>query len=166
MTAAIFDITPKEVKEQKRWLIVTVVYKFILPLLLFAISASLFEKNECPPEVVSELLRNVFLGLISLWIFWHCAYKKNGTKLLTLFLVLSPIIVAKDLMRSLKESTDPWTLGLLILGLSLYIYWYIFSLKLKRINQKIKAGKCTEYADSIIPRPLRLCEKFSACQVN
>lgn len=64
----------------------------------------------------------MIFNLISFLFFWKCAYKKPGTKLLLLFLILYPIVFSNILLQliGIDVKNTEITFGGLVLGLSFY----------------------------------------------
>jgi hypothetical protein len=85
------------------------------------------------------------------WIVYRCAYKKPGTKLLTLGLVFFPFAVFRgiaDLFSFVKDfgAEDPVFMkyGIIatwLVSFVVSIYWFIYSCRLRSVNKKIKHYK-------------------------
>ena len=149
MTTSLFEIDQKEIKNRKQWLIATIVCWGSYPLLALFFLAKLPQK---PPlynggwiQPVTYVLFNVTL----FWVIWHCAYKKPGTKLLMFWLITGPIQVLLSSLNFFEKSWNVWNKVGLILNLSFFIWWYIQSIKLRKINKKIQIQKYPEYIKSL-----------------
>ncbi len=139
----------KEIKERKHWLIVTVCFFVLYPLLayLFLDVFALFKKIPISKDDLRTQLGHVLGGLFQLCIIWRCAYEKQGTRLLTWCLIVTPMGFLTSI--SAKESWNDWFIGSFIFEAAFYTYWYIFTLKLRNINQKLKVQIHHEYVNFI-----------------
>ncbi len=124
------EVTKAEYKTRKQWLISTLIMQGFAPLLLLLGLPFPLEQK----EIV------MLLGpLLSLWILYHCAYRNCGIKWLTLVLILSPL----GILRALNEipSHNFSTICFDTIQIALYIWWYILSLRLRKLNKKILEHK-------------------------
>lgn len=128
----------KEAKVKKEWLTI-----FILTYLSSFISIFFVWSN------ISSLQPNFFkitllfiYGIIfslSLWITYHCAYKKQGTAYLLLLLISIPLSIGFSLFSQLQQPLywsqfSKLTLILLFINYGLNALFWIESFKLRRIN--------------------------------
>src|SRR5579885_2125312 len=135
----------KEKRTRTHWLIVTLFSSFFYPLF-----TSLFHTNVPVKESIfymHEYFQFSFIAtatLLPLWLLYHCAYKKQGTRLLTFWLIMSflgTFLVAILVFRK--------PLGILemiqnIMEAITSIYWCILSLKLRKINKKYQKQMASE----------------------
>lgn len=119
------DFTREEKKIRKNWLISTTILYLVIP---FIGGMSIFFKTN---ELSSQNLGWLIVYFFSFLILYYYAYKKNGTHLLTLFLIILPIYLFIDFVQSVIN-------GQLSFKVVFYIWWYIASLKLRKINTKLK----------------------------
>ena len=91
------------------------------------------------------------LGFI--YIFYRCAYKKPGIKLLAFYLIITPLSYIYIILQRLNLfSFSPKVVNVnfiydriaFILGLAISIIFYVFSLKLFKLNKKIKNVKISK----------------------
>lgn len=160
MTTTPFELDQKEIKERKHWLKVTVSFFLLYPLLtyLFLDVFALFKKIPISEDTLRTQLGYVLARLFQLCIIWRCAYEKQGTRLLTWCLIAAPIAFLKSFSSdeswnetsiSTEESWNGWLIGAFIFDAAFYTYWYIFTLKLRNINLKLKAQTRHEYVNFI-----------------
>lgn len=101
------------------------------------------------------LSRNMFIFMIIFqlvfmlgwcFIFYSCAYKNPGRKFLAFNLIIAPIsyayviLLKLNVLPSVKVSSSNviYERSVFILGLAIGIVFYIFSLKLFKLNKEIK----------------------------
>ena len=91
------------------------------------------------------------LGFI--YIFYRCAYKKPGIKLLAFYLIITPLSYIYIILQRLNLfSFSPKVVNVnfiydriaFILGLVISIIFYVFSLKLFKLNKNIKKVKISK----------------------
>lgn len=129
-----------EEKDRKHWLFLTYCYFVILPIFLsvfFAIQSQFFQISK---DVPYKFLEYAGSGLIQLWMIWYCAYRKHGTKLLTLWMMFGSM---RTLLSTLKlldgSSNNPWIVGATFLDILIYVWWHILSLRMRKINKRIQS---------------------------
>ena len=137
---------------RKYWLLSVFFILVVRPLVVLAIPAisSLSPISEkdlavCPVGVTIGIIQVVFL--------WHCAYRNQGTKLLSFYLVSLPLWLVISIMEALTDSGDAGTItasdssdavsittGLIsiLVELSIFFWWFVLSLKMKDVNKAIK----------------------------
>jgi len=137
-------------KDRKQWLIATIVFFILYPLLVLVFLA-IFPEQRTPTyvDVWYVPLAYTLTNLTLLWIIWHFAYKNQGTALLTCWLIWGPIRVLLSTTGLFKESWTPWVFIENVLDLSIYAWWYILSLRLRRMNKKKQVPSCPEYIESL-----------------
>lgn len=123
---------------RKHWLLSIASFLVLYPIVLFAFFSFISIRILIPEDVLTELLAHAFAGLFALWLIWHCAYKKHGTKLLSLWMVLSPINMLVSIMESLKESCNALVLTFVLIDISIFLWWWLLSFKLKAVNKAIQ----------------------------
>lgn len=138
MSESNFVISKSQNKTRKHWLLSTFSLLILYPLVLFAFFAVLSESVAIPKDALIESLIHAFAGIIPMWIIWHCAYRKYGTKFLTFWLVTSPIKALASIVEFLKESYDSWTIAYILLDLAFFSWWFIISLKMRTVNKTIQ----------------------------
>lgn len=131
-------INKSEEKTRKHWLLSTFCFLVFYPLTLFAFFAILSHWLPIPKNTGIGLIAHAFTGLFSLWIVWHCAYKKYGTRLLTFWLIIIPFKQLASIVEVLKETWDLWTIFFLALDIGVFLWWYLLSLKMRKVNKSIQ----------------------------
>lgn len=129
------EMSEKDKKTRRHWLIATLVYFLGFPALLFLMFVILAGDRLATIALFGLIL---ILSSIPFWIIYHCAYRKPGTKWLMFYLIILPIQFVSSL-QSLREDPRAW-LGIII-GLPICIWWYVLSLKLRKINKSQQPHK-------------------------
>lgn len=78
------------------------------------------------------------LVLAFIYLFYHCAYKKQGTVFLAIILVclaFTLIISAYNVLISFSEG--PWLFGLTLLSTCLQLWQFYLCFMLREINKKV-----------------------------
>lgn len=136
MTHLDIEVTEAEYKTRKYWLILLILCHFLAPaLLLLTLTPASFLTLS---TLEKELTASIILGsLFSFWIFYRCTYKKFGTRWITFALVMNVLMMIRTILQILHF---PGLLPSLfhILDLALLFWWHILSLRLLRLNQKIR----------------------------
>jgi hypothetical protein len=138
MNAIFTAPTEKEIKTRKHWLwalFCSLVYPIFLVILITIVLQKAPTVTDSPRKAFLFVTLGIFIG----WIYWHCVYKKAGRKLLTCFLVTSPFHPISSLPEELFQA-QLVRLALLVSlpGIALFIWWYILSFKLWKINPKFR----------------------------
>jgi hypothetical protein len=141
---SIYELTLKEKKVRKDWLLISVYSVFLA--FVFSLFSALFPQNEEAAKYgFYVLLAEGIFSLIFLWIGWHCVYKKHGTKWLTCCLILGPLSIARSIPMMINHwaeaSFNMVVIGIFLFLTAIYVWWYILSIQLRRINKKIQAQK-------------------------
>lgn len=82
--------------------------------------------------VFTILFISIFF-ILSAYVRYHCAYKKNGIKLLTLNLILLPILAIPEAFETGFDLTS-------FVVVLFSIIWWVLCFKLRKINMKIRAS--------------------------
>ena len=146
-SSANFILNTEKIKKQ--WLHATLLLALAIPIILLitviikhCVPSSPFTFFE--PHYV-KCLTSILIRISFLWFLWHFAYKKTGTAWLTTALVFaavslfSDIIGLPNLIRTLDASSLIST-GVQLIELVIFIIWYIYSIKLRRLNQELQKG--------------------------
>jgi hypothetical protein len=149
MRTALFEISQKEINQRSDWLIATIASFGLCPLLAITSFAKLSENTDLFNNIWYQLAASTFGSLVSFWLIWHCAYKKPGTKLLTSCLILAPIDALLLALNLFQEPWNIWNTVVNVINASIFLWWYIQCIKLKRINKKIQLQSHPEYVESL-----------------
>ena len=125
----------KERKTRKRWLMVNIC---LMSLLAFNIIVNVLTDA---PEAAFYLPISRMLVLFSLW---YCAYKEHGNKFLTFWLILGIFGILREIVEIAHQPIDIVSVIDWIITVSLSIWFYVLSWKLRAINKKIKTPKQSE----------------------
>jgi hypothetical protein len=125
--------TQDEIKVRSQWLTATFWFFIWFPLIQSVI-------NFFNPKGHFYLF-SLPVQLLWFWAIWRCAHEKPGTKLLTFLLVLAPLQLIALVGLLSRRSADLWAYGESLADLALYTWWFILSLKLRRINKRLQLKK-------------------------
>lgn len=141
-------IEEKREKAKRPWLKFAISLFAIVPICR---ALELFSFYSHKPLLISLGAPLLFFSLISgisFAIYYHCAYRCSGTKLLIFFLIVSPLSNLKATSFSLAFLIVNWRafsiierslcIGLDFLFLSLFVLFWIFSFKLRTANKAFK----------------------------
>jgi hypothetical protein len=131
-------INKSEAKTRKRWLFSTFCFFILYPLALFALFAILSNWIHLSEDALIEPLVYAIVVLFQMWIIWHCSYKKYGTRLLTLWLVVSPFRHLMSIVEILKETSNIWSIGFIVIDVGFFLWWYLLSLQIRKINKTVQ----------------------------
>lgn len=127
-----------EQKTRRHWLIATCC-NFSVDLFLMIPSLVLLWGTSS--EGISIRMLTSALGkLIVLGLFLHFAYRKQGTRMLTMWLWLAPIGLIRSMLGSLSlwHEGAAWAIGDAAVSLGLFLWWYPLNFKLRKINKAIR----------------------------
>jgi len=68
---------------------------------------------------------------------YRCTYVKPGVKFLTFALIVGPLLKLKATFDALKAGHDLVTLFALAVNLGFYVWWYVLSLQMRKMNKRI-----------------------------
>jgi hypothetical protein len=122
-----------EEKTRKHWLVASFCFLFFYPVASTALVAIIFSKT-----LTMLLAWTAVIGLLQLWLIWHCAYKKHGTKLLTFWLFTAPLAQLGSVVIAFKIDCSAITIGNSIVQIGVFLWWYLLSLKLRKFNKAIQ----------------------------
>jgi hypothetical protein len=134
----LFQITKREERERKYWLLATICSRIVYPVVVFLLFDLMAGKIQFTQHSLYKLSIDALIGLVLLWMIVHCAYKKHGTKLLLIWLVIIPFRMLFSIIFLVKESHNPWIVAQILLECTMYAWWYILSLRLRKINKTIQ----------------------------
>ena len=123
---------------RKQWLILTIIALLAWPLLTLIFFTVLSKQEQVPGSVYWIFVSMALLTVLFVYILYRCAYVKPGIRFLTFLLIVGPLLKIKATMDALKTGHDAVTLIALAVNLGLYIWWYILSLQLRKMNKRIR----------------------------
>ncbi len=145
-------LTQKEMLIRKFWLY----YLMFLPTalaviwLITAVGVGFNPYSQQTFLAIGFITAVIMLQFLPTWILYHCAYKKHGTRYLTLNLCLSLLFPLSFLVNMDKiGKLNPF--GLLVMIL-LWALWVYLCVKLRNINKLLQANRgcnCPEYHQQI-----------------
>jgi len=124
-------LSSKEKRTRRLWLGLTVAKNaYILPLFWFLGGL----------EIIA------FATLIlafSTWLFYHCAYRKMGTILLTSALIGTPISIANEWTTlSVNLTMSPLLIWHMLVGTGICIWWWVVSFRMRKMNCVLRHRYC------------------------
>lgn len=141
MNTALYQFDSIEKRERTHWRLATICYLGIYPALTFFVAtlssdSSLGDPSRQPLVIgsIGLMVRLVLIGIL-----FRSAYKKHKTTLLTIALILVFVNYVTSIPRLLSRSDDPWILVDILISLGMYAWWCMVSLKLLRLNKRIKS---------------------------
>ena len=149
MTTTLFEISQKEMKQRKDWLIATIVSFGLCPLLAITFFPKLSENTAPFNSICYELAASALVNLILFWMTWRCAYRKPGTKLLTFWVITGLIQVSFSALELFNTSSSVWNKVVNVINASIFLWWYVQCIKLRRINKRIQMQSHPEYIESL-----------------
>lgn len=123
---------------RKHWLLSIASFLVFYPIALFAFLSVMSMSISIPEDTLIEPLAYALAGSFSLWLIWHCAYKKHGTKLLSLWMVISPLKMLASIVEYLKEPCNAWVISIVLIEISIFLWWWLLSFKMKAVNKTIQ----------------------------
>lgn len=129
-------MTDKDKMIRKMWL---------LSYIIISIGEFIFRySQQISPELIAfDVVSLIFSGIgafLIVYMYYRCAYKKPGTKLLTFSLVVFPIIVALKILLVVRGNVNLAQSGLHPLQMILAIWFYVLTWKMRKINKKLQAA--------------------------
>jgi len=148
-----YTLEPEEENQRKWWARVAIGYPFYLfVLLVLPVIFIVQEPNSGEvlflETAMGQLIVAITGSLIQLLISWHCAYDNYGTRWLMFWLIISPILFLRDLSAVFQDpeifNLEPVPLTItivftLVFSLPIFIWHYILTIKMRKINKKIQA---------------------------
>jgi hypothetical protein len=132
----IYNFSDEQKKRIKRnWLISAILFQLVLP---FIINFLTFQDNPLDHSSKGNIIGSIYILIVSLlcfWVIFHCAYRKQGTRLLTIGLVISPFYWIGNIIESMVQHIPIMPL---IFCSVFFVWWYINCLYLKRLNKELK----------------------------
>lgn len=140
-----FAFTEKEKLLRKEWLILTIIISFVMTPLKIAyafwtLSMPNMNTNERSSTIFTLGVFVFLFSFLSFLMFYKCAYKKPGTKVLTVSLILFTLGLLSSVSALFKISSI-LEACIFIIQFSFSIWLGVLSYKMRELNQKIKTSK-------------------------
>jgi Zn-dependent protease with chaperone function len=149
------ELNPLEEKRRKAWLLSTLANFIYYPIAYGIIVLILTEEKQFN-LAFTPLFISAFSGLILLCSFYYCAYKKRGTKLLLLALIISPFNYLSYVYTTILAYKDLGSLFSVVSETVFYSWWYYQCYQLRIVNKthriqivKKKEKEDQEYREQI-----------------
>lgn len=144
-------LTKDEIKLRKRWWFCTIFRHVFCPLLACALFACFtMEGMQFSAPLYLASLGTAAYNLIPLVIIWCCAYRKCGTRMLTFWLIVSPIRMVADLSSVVTQNGSSIEYIACALDVMVLVWWYSLSLKMRKINKKLQEAIKEKIASPVI----------------
>jgi hypothetical protein len=140
----------KDQKSRKFWLISAICY-FSITAIYILIDAFFLQKESLSGlQILTILVLCVLVNFVPFYLVYHCAYKRFGTKLLMVVLILGPTRMVHDIVMTIENSSALSTYITLIFGALFLVYWYA-CLKLRKVNKGFKTKTLVqEYTQALL----------------
>lgn len=123
---------------RNHWLALTAVFVFFPFALILTVSLLLTPRDLFTLNVLIILAVPFGIKLSVFFSFYYFCYRQNGLKFLTFVLCTAPLILVRDLWLIFNAEGSILAIAGTLSGTALFIWWYFQSLKLFKVNQKIK----------------------------
>ena len=133
------QFTPKEKSLRKQWLVLSLIAILAWPIITLGFLAYLNSKEPVPKEFVGIYLAVILVTVGVFYALYRCAYKKPGIRFLTFCLILGLLLKIQGAVSTLKQAQDSTTVVALIVNLAFYAWWFVLSLKLRKMNKAIQS---------------------------
>jgi len=151
---------------RKKWLIATLI-SYLFPFVTTSTAQVAVMSNADISMAGMGLGLLAALGVMALavWMLYHCACRRYGTKYLTFLLVAGPLLIlifagvaltnkspqiAGVAATSLTSSLFVFITSLISIGI--YVWWYIQSWKLLKLNKRVRREVYSALEASSLPR--------------
>jgi hypothetical protein len=131
------SFSPHEKSVRKQWLIISIIAILAWPLITLGFMSFLSRKEHVPVGAYWVYLIVALITIFIFYILYRCTYVKHGTRFLTFCLIVGPLLKLKATVDALKVSHDYVTLIALMANLGFYAWWYVLSLKMRKMNKKV-----------------------------
>jgi hypothetical protein len=132
-------ITRFQSRTRKLWLFSTFTLLVLNPLAYLVFFAILSAEASLSKETLIAFLACTVKCGIPMLIIWHCAYRRYGTKLLTLWLFMTPFNIFALILAAFLAYSNVWVMACILIELFVCVWWFIISLKMRTINKTIRA---------------------------
>jgi len=122
---------------KKQWLVLSIITILAWPLITLGFMTFISMKEHIPAGIYWVYFSVVLLTVLIFYALYRCAYVKPGIRFLTFVLIVGPILKLKATFDALKVNHDYVTVIALAVNLGFYAWWYVLSLKLRKLNKKI-----------------------------
>lgn len=133
-------LTEKEKLLRKEWLIFNIIGYFIMPIINIVFGYGNQISTGTPEKFSTALAGGLFVLFFSFIYFllnYQCAYKKPGTKLLTLSLALFILGLLGSFITLFKISST-LEVCIFIIQFAFSTWWAILTFKMRKLNHQIK----------------------------
>lgn len=136
-----YPLTQAQKKLKNNWFALTIFRQswFFMVMGFVYLTTPHAEQNKM--EFYSSFINSLVGSIIYIFILYICAYKKPGTRFLTIALIGTAMQFAKSFDSSTLLHFDWWVTPMAILDIVLFIWWYVLSFKVKKLNSKIATGR-------------------------
>ena len=130
--------TAGEKSLRKQWLVLSWIAILAWPLVTLAFMGYVAMREHVPGHVLGVFLGVAVVTAVVFYFLYYCSYVKPGIRFLTFCLIVGPLLKLKATVDALKVGHDVVTVAALVVNLGFYIWWYVLSLKLRKMNLALK----------------------------
>lgn len=135
----LLKLTAKQKILRQEWLALTVLKFIAMPLVLLTLKYSAVLQSS--PSLTYMIGRLVGFGVgfsLAFYLIYFCAYKKPGTRYLTLCMIVGAANVFSTIADGLSRFSSIFEISVLIAYLAIEVAWFLLSLKMRKLNRNIK----------------------------
>lgn len=129
--------TPQEKSLRKQWLIVSLLAIIGLPLVTLGMMVYMAVRVPVSAEIFYVYFAVIALTILTFYILYRCAYKKPGIRFLIFCLIIGPLLKIQGAVNAFRVEHDGLTVFAVIFNLAFFVWWYVLSLKMVKINKRI-----------------------------
>ncbi len=144
-----YPLTQEQKKLKNNWFAFTIFRQAWIFMTLSLVSIIPLQAGQNKMEFYSSFINSLVGSIIYIFILYICAYKKPGTRFLTIALIGTAMQFAKSFDSSTLLHFDWWVTPMAILDIVLFIWWYVLSFKVKKLNSKIATGRLIDGLPSL-----------------
>lgn len=136
------ELSPEEKALRRRWLILSMIVIWVWPLISLGFLVYEVTTKHLPFETYSMYfwvyLAVTLLAAVIFCVLYRCAYVKPGVRFLTFLMIVWPLLKAKAITDAVMTGHDYVSWISIVVNVSFFVWWYVLSLKLIKLNKRIK----------------------------
>lgn len=137
-------MTPKQRKLRREWLTLVSLKFAAIPVFFIAFNFVMWQRDISIGSLIGALIGT---GLF-FYTFYFCAYKNPGIRVLTYSMVIGVINTHTEIRNFFDYDYTALGIGILVAYLSFEVWWFISSLKIRKLNREIKLYSSPEIISS------------------
>ena len=136
--------SPEEKAMRRRWLVLSMIVIWVWPLISLGFLIYEVTTQHLPFEAYSMYfwvyLAVTLLSAVIYVVLYRCAYLKPGVRFLISLMIVWPLLKVKAIADAVKTGHDYLSWISIVVNVGLFVWWYILSLKLIKMNKRIKGS--------------------------